>query len=50
MERLSLEGENPQRVIVPNDDDDDGDDDEKRVIHIHKDTKSRIGRRKMYFM
>jgi len=26
------EGENPERVIVPNDDDD-----EKRVIHIHKD-------------
>jgi hypothetical protein len=39
------EGENPERVIVPNDDDD-----EKRVIHIHKDTKSQTGRRKMYFM
>jgi len=44
LERFGLEGENPQRVIVPNDDD------EKRVIHIHKDTKSQIGRRKMYFM
>jgi len=26
-ERLDREGENPQRVIVPNDDDDDDDDD-----------------------
>jgi hypothetical protein len=28
LERLGWEGENPQKVVVPNDDDDDDDDDD----------------------
>jgi hypothetical protein len=35
LERLGREGENPQRVVVPNDDDDDDDDDVFLLHTLH---------------